>query len=345
MSESLPVLLAVVVAFALAMYVALDGFDLGVGILLLTAREEADRDRMVYSISPIWDANETWIVLAGVTLLGGFPVVYGTLLPAFYVPLVLMLLCMAFRGTAFEFRFQTATGRKFWDYAFSLGSLGASICQGLVAGGLLSGVKTEGGRFSGGTWDFLSPLSLLTAASLACGYALTGAAWLNHRTAGSLQRRARIVAASLIPCFMVLASLSAFAAARAEENIGARWGTALPAFGLVLGIAFLCAGLGCWLLLARGRERGAFYAAEALMLIAFAGLGATLWPYLVPYSVTIWQAASPAGSQLILLVGVCVVLPFVLTYSAFAYYVFRGKVEAVEPFGAEGSAGEVGAGD
>ncbi len=143
MSESLPVLLAVVVAFALAMYVALDGFDLGVGILLLTAREEADRDRMVYSISPVWDANETWIVLAGVTLLGGFPVVYGTLLPAFYVPLVLMLLCLAFRGTAFEFRFQTATGRKFWDYAFSLGSLGASICQGLVAGGLLSGVTLQ----------------------------------------------------------------------------------------------------------------------------------------------------------------------------------------------------------
>jgi cytochrome d ubiquinol oxidase subunit II len=335
MSETFPILWACVVAFALAMYITLDGFDLGVGALLLTARDVRDRDLMIHSVAPVWDANETWVVLAGVGLLGGFPLAYGVLLPAFYIPLVGMLLCLAFRGVAFEFRFQTVEHRHLWDYAFSFGSIGAALFQGLVVGGLLRGVSVEEGKFAGGTWDFLSPLSLLTSSGLVSGYALIGAAWLNYRTSGSLQARSRRFAILLIPCFVLLAISTALAAGMVEPRVGFKWTSEIPTVGVILGIAFVTTGILVWRLLVRGREHIALYAAEGLLLIAFAGLVATLWPYLIPYNVTILQAASPERSQLVLLVGVGIVVPFILIYSGYAYYVFRGKVKASEPFGLE----------
>jgi cytochrome d ubiquinol oxidase subunit II len=279
----------------------------------------------------MWDANETWLVLAGVGLLGGFPLAYGILLPAFYVPLIGMLLCLAFRGAAFEFRFQTVKSRHLWDYAFCLGSIGAAICQGLVVGGLLRGVAVDGDRFVGGAWDFLSPLSFLTTSALLCGYALIGAAWLNYRTSGSLHARSRRLAILINPCFVLLAILTAFSARMVEPNVRAKWTIDFPLTGLILGMAFIATGVVLWQLLARGREHRAFYWAGLLLLLAYTGLILTLWPYLIPYSVTIFQAASPERSQIVLLVGVCLVVPLILTYTGYAYYVFRGKMRASEP--------------
>ena len=322
---TLPIAWSCVIGFALAMYLICDGFDLGVGILLVTARGRSQRDEMIYSIQPVWDGNETWLVLVGAGLLGGFPIAYGTLLPAFYIPLILMLLCLALRGTAFEFREQTRSSTA-WDVVFSIGSAGAALCQGTIAGGLVQGINTLDNHFAGTSLDCITPFSAICGVTLLFGYAALGVAWLFFRTSGTLRDQMQCLGARLSLCFALLFFASGVFSSRYLwlSTSGAsishwRW---LPAiFGLLCSVVSAA-------LIRRGKEFSAFAASVLMMLAGLCTTIFTVWPFLVPYKITIKQASSVEHSQIVLLIGALVVIPVILCYTAFSYYVFRGKIQA-----------------
>ncbi len=324
-----PLLWSLVVTFALAMYVLLDGMDLGVGMLLCATPKERYRDVMVTSIAPVWDANETWLVLVGVGLLGGLPAAYGVLLPAFYFPVFGMLFSLAFRGTAFEFRFQTIRYRTLFDAAFCAGSWGAAICQGLAVGGLLQGVTARDGQFSGSPLEVFTPFSFLVAATLISGYLLTGAAWLNMRAieGSGLQKRSRAQARAAAAAFAVLFLIQIVASRSVDAIVAHFWrGTGIHGLMWTSVAAFVAAcGLAVYFA-SSGRRRAAFLASLAAMALATLGVVGVLWPFVIPYSATIWDAASPQKSQIVLLVAAFVMLPFILSYNAYAYWVFRGRI-------------------
>lgn len=325
MTLDVPLLWSCVVLLALTMYVLLDGFDLGVGMLLLSSRSEADRELMIRSIAPVWDGNETWLVLVGAGLLGGFPAAYGIALPAFYLPLILMLLCLAFRGTAFEFRFQS--GRPWlWDVAFSIGSWGAALCQGVIIGALLKGVRVRGMTFAGTTLDCLRPFGILTGIAVALAYSTLGSTWLIWRTSGSLnslsRRRARIAAISFVSA-VLLVVLSARWLAPELIAHASRW----SAFRVAVFIALLVAITAVlYRSLSQRSEWAPFACAVTAVMIVTLAFVYTVWPYLIPYQVDFRDAASAERSQIVLLCGALFILPFVLAYSAYSYFLFRGKV-------------------
>lgn len=331
MNFDLPLGWALMIGFAFTMYAILDGFDLGVGMLLLSVRREEDRDILIRSIAPVWDGNETWLVLVGAGLLGGFPAAYGIHLPAFYLPLIVMLLCLALRGTAFEFRFQVSSRRRWaWDLAFSVGSWGAALCQGIVIGACLQGVAVRDFTFTGSPLDAFSLLSLLTGLAVAGCYLTLGSTWLILRTQPHLaaQFRSRSVAAifflaaTLALLFVLLPRFAPQAVALAPLA------STIPFF------AYLALLVGTATLLLRSlrttAEAQPFALAIAFTLLVESGFVTTVWPYLIPYQLTLWQAASAERSQLVLFLGALIVLPFVIAYSAYSYFVFRGKV-APEP--------------
>jgi len=328
MTLDVPLAWALVVLFALTMYVILDGFDLGVGMLLLTARSEKDRELMVRSIAPVWDGNETWLVLVGVGLLGGFPAAYGIALPAFYLPLIVMLLCLAFRGTAFEFRFQSERP-WIWDVAFSVGSWGAALCQGLIVGALLTGIRVRDLTFAGSPLDCLRPFAVLTALLVAFTYATLGATWLIFRTTGALSTFCRVCARVAGAALALSALLGVLAAPwlAPELTAHAHWSPAGVALAAVIWIGVAAVML--WSL-SRPSDIAPFACAIILALFVVIAFVSTVWPYLIPYELSFRQAASVERSQLALLIGAFLILPFVLAYSAYAYFVFRGKV-APEP--------------
>jgi len=320
-----PLAWAFVILFALTMYVVLDGFDLGVGMLLLTARNEKDRELMILSIAPVWDGNETWLVLIGAGLLGGFPAAYGIALPAFYLPLIVMLLCLALRGTAFEFRFQSSRPRL-WDLSFSIGSWGAALCQGLIIGAILQGVRVRASTFAGSVFDCLRPFGILTGLTVAIAYAALGATWLVLRTTGPLNRlsrqRARIAGAT----FALAAILTVASARTLAPNLVAHsrhWNAVLLAVFVTL-LSAMAAGL--YRSLSRTLEWAPFAWVIASVMVVEHAFVYTVWPYLIPYEVTFRKAASAERSQLVLLLGALLILPCVLGYSAYSYFVFRGKV-------------------
>lgn len=327
MNLDLPLLWALIVGFALAMYIILDGFDLGVGILLLSAKNAVERDLMVKSIAPVWDGNETWLVMVGVGLLGGFPLAYGILLPAFYIPAFIMLMFLAFRGVSFEFRFHAGRGRRIWDYAFSIGSFGAAFCQGIVIGGLVQGIRVENGSFAGSALDFLSPFTLLTGLTLPLGYAYIGATWLAFRTEGPLGERSRHQAlahlAAFVLCVLGVVLWARSIQPRLGSGLGMETQTALPWANLAVFLIF--AGVAATTL-RRKMEAWMFYSAVLVFLATFGGLELALFPFAVPFEINIWQAASGERSQIVLLLAVTLLLPVVLIYSGYSYRVFRGKV-------------------
>jgi cytochrome bd ubiquinol oxidase subunit II len=330
MTLDLPLAWALVIGFALTMYVILDGFDLGVGMLLLTMDNESDRDIMVRSIAPVWDGNETWLVLVGAGLLGGFPSAYGIALPAFYLPLIVMLLSLALRGTAFEFRFQTRLRRWIWDAAFSAGSWGAALCQGLIVGALLTGVRVRDSSFAGSALDCLRPFGLLTALTVASAYMVLGATWLMIRTTGTLAdaSRARARAAGLGVILAVLAVVGS--APRLAPQVMAKaaiWNPVSVTL-FVAGVVGICTLLQHSL--GRASDRIPFAWAMILVLLVEVAFVSTVWPFIIPYELDFWHAASAERSQMMLLAGAVAILPFVLAYSAYSYFVFRGKV-APEP--------------
>ena len=323
----LPLIWAGALAFAVAMYVIADGFDLGIGILFNAAREENWRDRMMFSVAPIWDGNQTWLVLGGAGLFAVFHIAYAILMPALYVPLIAMLIALIFRGVAFEFRFKADSSKRIWDHAFHYGSLVATFSQGVVLGAFVQGFSNDGRAFTGRTFDFLTPFSVLTGASLVAGYGLLGATWCVMKTSGELELWARRMALRFLVGVIAAMAVVSLCVPFLGREIELRWFswpniaylapvpllTALAAFALYRGLQ-------------NGSRRTPFLLVVALFLLGYLGLAISLFPYAVPPNVTVWQAANTVHSQLFALIGFAVVMPLMLIYTGYAYWVFRGKV-------------------
>jgi cytochrome bd ubiquinol oxidase subunit II len=318
---------SVILLTGVFLYVLLDGFDLGVGILHGFARSAADGDVMMKSIAPVWDGNETWLVLGGVALLAAFPLAFAIIIPAVYFPILVMLLALAFRGVAFEFRFQDPAGRAFWDHAFHYGSLAATFAQGLVLGAFVQGFRVEGRQFAGGAFDFLTPFSVFVGLALVCGYGLLGAGWLILKTEGALQDwardRGRYCLIGVIFGLIVVCLWTPII----DASIAKRWFT-LPDVLFLWLIPLLTAALVVWewRALKSPTEAAAFIGAILLFLLSYLGLAISLWPMVVPFRFTLWEAASAPSTQAFLLVGTLFMLPVILMYSGWSYWVFRGKV-------------------
>ncbi len=319
---------AFIIAFAVFVYVVMDGFDLGLGILFPLFPAKADRDVITNTVAPVWDGNETWLVLGGGGLMAAFPLAYAVLLPAVYTPIIAMLVGLIFRGVAFEFRWRTRAQRNHWDLAFTCGSWLAALAQGMALGAILQGVHVEGRQYAGGWWDWLTPFSLLTGVSLVIGYALLGATWLILKTEGALRDKAYRISWYLL--FAMLLAIGAVSVATPLLTIkyAQRWFT-WPNVVLTAPVPIAVAAVTVLLLksLAERQDRRPFFLSLLLFLLSYAGLGISMYPYIVPQSITIWQAAAPANSQLFMLVGVAILIPLILAYTGWAYWVFRGKVK------------------
>jgi cytochrome d ubiquinol oxidase subunit II len=329
METTLPLIWAILIAGAVFLYVVMDGFDLGIGILFPAVRGKAERDLMVNTVAPVWDGNETWLVFGGVALFAVFPLAYATVLPALYMPLIVMLLALIFRGVAFEMRFRVDSegSRRAWNYAFSGGSYVATFCQGIALGALVQGIRAENRAYAGGWWDWLTPFSLFTGLALVVGYGLLGACWLIWKTEGSLQARfrhlARLLGLALVGCIGVVSLAMLFISEEFREH----W-LSFPAILLAAPVPLLVLSL-AWRLyraLERREERMPFACAIGLFLLSYVGLGISMWPHIVPPDITIWDAAAPPATQLFLLVGAAVLIPMILAYTGYAYWLFRGKV-------------------
>jgi cytochrome d ubiquinol oxidase subunit II len=325
----LPRLSGLFLVFALTMYVMLDGFDLGVGALLLAQRDQRVRNRMVDAIAPTWDGNETWLVMAALTLLAGFPRAYGILVPAFYIPVILMLLSLGLRGVSFEFRHNSATLRRRWDAVFAGGSLVAALAQGFIVGGLIQGVDTDLDSFGGSPLDTFSPFCLLTGVTVLTGYATLGVGWLRLKGEDATRAFARRYQRWLPLAFLGLTIITGAIAATLQPHLAVSWRDHRIAFAFGLLVFTGCALGIVWL---AGRDdaddRIGFGLALAMMLTGVAAIGLSFFPYVIPFRVTLWEAASPKATQAFLLAGALVTTPVVLIYSAYAYRVFRGRTPA-----------------
>jgi cytochrome d ubiquinol oxidase subunit II len=336
MTLDLPLIWAAIIAVAVLLYVSLDGFDLGIGILFPFARSPAERDVMMNTVAPVWDGNETWLVLGGGGLFAAFPFAYAALMPALYAPILLMLLALILRGVAFEFRLHgRAAGKQFWTIAFAAGSLIATLAQGLVLGGFIQGIRLVDGRFAGQPLDWLTPYSVLVALGLVAGYALLGAGWLIWRTEDELHDRARRWAwIALIAVAVLLAGVS-LATLLVHPRVAVRWGWDGVAFDLAKFLKLspipLLGGVGL-ATIALGLKRRAhlapFVGALVVFLSGYLGLAAGFFPYVAPYAMTYRQAASADNALGLMLVGVVILLPAILAYSVWVYWLFRGKVGA-----------------
>jgi cytochrome d ubiquinol oxidase subunit II len=323
----LPLIWAGLIALAVAMYVIMDGFDLGVGILFNAAESENWRDRMMLSVAPIWDGNETWLILGGVGLFAAFHLSYAIMMPALYVPLIAMLIALIFRGVAFEFRFKAEASKRIWDNAFCYGSLIATFFQGMVLGTFVQGFNVQGRQFAGGTFDFLTWFSLATGVSLVLGYGLLGATWCVMKTTGDLEIWARRIALRFLVGVLVSMVLVSVWTLFLGRGIQERW-FAWPNIVFVAPVPIVTSlvAYGIYRSLENGAHVWPFLLSIVLFLLGFLGLGISIFPYIVPPSITIWQAANTVSSQLFLLVGFAVVIPLTFLYTAYGYWVFRGKV-------------------
>ena len=322
---------ALIIGFGVIMYVVMDGFDLGVGILYPFAPDEEARDVMMNSVAPVWDGNETWLVLGGAGLLGAFPLVYSVFLPALYIGVFLMLAGLIFRGIAFEFRFKSRRNRHWWNRAFCWGSAVAAFAQGVVVGAYIQGFAVEDFVYVGGAMDWLTPFTVLTGLGLMTGYALLGATWVILKSEGHVQDWAyRMVPGLLLAVLVVFAIISLWTPF-VNPEVWARWFDRIQLIWIFPALAMACA---AWLWRStRQRQEGQpFVATLGLFIFTYLGLVASKWPVIVPPNYTIWDAASAPESQLFLLLGVLFVIPIVLTYTAWTYWVFRGKVKVGEGY-------------
>jgi cytochrome d ubiquinol oxidase subunit II len=329
----LPVIWAALIGVAVAMYVILDGFDLGIGILFPFTDSERERDQMMASIAPFWDGNETWLVLGGAGLLVAFPRAYAVIMPAFYLPVIVMLLALVFRGVAFEFRHVAITSKKYWNVAFAAGSTLAALCQGVILAGLIQGIKVENGAFAGGAFDWATPFAALCGLAVLAGYALLGATWLVMKTEGPVAQRARRQAKALVVAVIVFMAAVSLWTPLAFERIARRW-FAVPNILFLWPVPLVTAlvAFTCWRTLERGREVVPFLAAIGLFLLGYLGLVISVFPYLVPPSLTIWQTAAVPASQIFMLIGTLLLLPVIFGYVTFVYWIFRGKVREGESY-------------
>lgn len=329
----LPIVWAAILGVAVALYVILDGFDLGIGILFPFEPQESRRDMMMNSVAPFWDGNETWLILGGGGLFVAFPLAYGVIMPALYLPIILMLLGLVFRGVAFEFRWAAKPKHEPWDTAFAAGSIVAAFMQGVVLGGFLQGIDVQNNAFAGGALDWLAPFPLFTGLSLVAGYALLGSTWLILKTEGPLAEEARARAKWLLLIVLVMMAVISLWTPLAFERIADRWFTwpnilYLAPVPLVTAIAAAM----CWYGLHSKREAMPFLSAIALFLLGFLGLAISNVPYMVPPTLTFWDAAAVPESQIFMLIGVLIMLPLILGYTVFVYWTFRGKVREGEGY-------------
>jgi len=320
---------AFIIAFAVFAYIVMDGFDLGIGILFPTFKVGRERDTAMNSIAPVWDGNETWLVLGGGGLMAAFPLAYGVVMTALYPPIIAMVLGLVFRGVAFEARWRDPDHRRWWDIAFAGGSIVASFCQGVTLGAMLQGIAIENRGYAGGWLDWLTPFSLLTGAGVVCGYALLGATWLIWKTDGSIQERAFRLAKPAGIATLAVIGLVSLATLNLDYAYREKW-LGYPAVLLTAQVPLLTAiiAFAFYRSIRKRREARPFFLALALFLMSFIGLGISMYPYIVPDHLTIWEAAAPASSQWFMLVGAVVLIPIILSYTAFSYWVFRGKVTA-----------------
>jgi len=333
MEIDLALVWAGLIAFAVLAYVILDGFDLGVGILFPFLRDGHQREVAMNSIAPVWDGNETWLVLGGGGLFAVFPLAYATILPALYAPIIAMLLGLIFRGVSFEFRARADKSRFLWDIGFAGGSIVAAFTQGIALGALVQGIPVEGRAYAGGWWDWLTPFSVLTGVALVVGYALLGATWLIMKTEEELARYARRAAWYTGAGTFVLIGLVSLITPFLNPAYLERW-FAWPTMIFSLIVPALL--LACAWLLYRGlveeRDAQPFLASLGFFVLCYAGIIISFYPYMVPSSITLWQAAAPDASLAFLLVGALILLPIILAYTAYAYWVFRGKVDPEEGY-------------
>jgi cytochrome d ubiquinol oxidase subunit II len=329
----LPLIWAGIIGIAVALYVILDGFDLGVGILFPFARDEKERDQMIGTIAPFWDGNETWLVLGGGGLWVAFPRAYGAIMSALYLPVIVMLLALVFRGVAFEFRSVAETSKRYWNLAFAGGSSLAAICQGVILGGLIQGIDVKDGAFAGGAFDWATPFALMCGLGVLAGYGLLGATWLVMKTDGEVAARAKQHAKLLLLGVLGFMAIVSLWTPLAFERIAARWFVTpniyylwpVPALTAVTAFAL-------WRWLEAGREIPPFLAAIALFLFGYAGIVISVFPYLVPWSLTIWDTAAAPASQRFMLIGTLGLLPIIIGYFVFVFWIFRGKVRHGEGY-------------
>lgn len=327
MEQVVTLLLLAVVGFAIIMYVLLDGFDLGIGILFPFANEH-DRDIMMSSIIPVWDGNETWLVLGAATLYGAFPLVYSTLLPTLYLPLFLMLVALVFRGVAFEFRHYAHKSRAIWNIAFAAGSTIAAFCQGLVLGTFVQGYTDSTGVIDVSHYQPISAFTLMTGLAVVAGYALLGSTWLIRKTEGELQQRIYRHAKHLVSIVIFFSIVVTLWTPLIDPSIYAKWFTVPTLWYLApLPIIGAIAAVSLWYTVHHKRhDRAPFWLTIIIFLCAYVGFALSVWPYIIPHSTTVWQAAAPFKSQIFILVGIALVLPVIVAYTIYSYIVFRGKV-------------------
>ncbi len=330
MTTWLPVAWFAVIGFGVLMYVVLDGFVLGIGILAPMAEDEEQLDIMMNTAAPIWDGNETWLVLGGAGLMAAFPKAYAALLSALYLPVLLLVVALVFRGVAFEFRFKAHRSRRLWSVAFGLGSLLAAFAQGVILGALVQGLQVVDGRYVGGAFSWFSPFSMLTGAAVVFGYALLGSTWLILKTEGREQTFARTLTRPLVVAVIVFMGLVSAWLPFSDSRLMARWFSdgnfwwlsPVPLLTLAVATALWRSAMH------PKRDLPPFLLTLALFVLGFIGLVLGMWPYLLPPSMTLWQAAAPASSLSFSLVGLVILLPVILGYTAWSYRVFRGKVRA-----------------
>ncbi len=314
-----------IIGLGVFMYVLMDGFDLGVGILFPFAPDEEGRDVMMNSVAPVWDGNETWLILGGAGLLAAFPMVYAVFLPALYIGVFLLLAGLIFRGIAFEFRFKARSSRYLWNWSFFGGSLVATFAQGVVVGAYIQGFETEGFRYVGGALDWLTPFTVMTGLALVAGYSLLGATWLILKTEGPLQDWAYAVAQRLLVVVLLFFVIISIWTPLAEARVMERWMGNLQ-WLWVFPVLTLGASLWLWNSIQRRKEGVPFIATMTLFIAFYVGLLISMWPLAVPPDHTFWDAASAPDTQLFLLIGVLFLIPIILGYTAWTYWVFRGKV-------------------
>lgn len=325
----------VIIVFATLMYIVMDGFDLGIGILFPAVKNPESRDVMVNSVAPVWDGNETWLVLGGAALFGAFPLAYAVIVDALTIPLTLMLIGLIFRGVAFEFRFKaTPAHRPFWDKAFIGGSFLATFTQGMVVGAVINGFPVVGRSYAGGPFDWLTPFTLFCGLGLVVAYALLGATWLVMKSENPLEATMRRLARCLLLALLAVIAVISLWTPLAHPAIAERWFT-LPNLFWLLPVPLLVALLSLWqwrTLQHTDSHHLPFILTLGLIFLGFAGLGISIWPHIIPPSITLWQAAAPAQSQGFMLVGALLIIPIILVYTFWSYYVFRGKVQHGEGY-------------
>lgn len=329
----LPVIWALVIGTAVALYVVLDGFDLGLGILFPWFTDEQERDTMMTSVAPFWDGNETWLVMGGAGLLVAFPLAYSIIMPALYLPVIIMLLALIFRGVSFEFRHVAKPKHRKWDLAFAIGSTVAAFCQGLILGGLLQEIRVQDNRFAGGVFDWLTPFSILCGLALVAGYALLAATWLLLKTEGPVEQRARQLAPRLLVLLLAFIAVVSIWTPLQIDRIYQRW-FRYPDILLLSPVPLLTLllALGCWRGIRHQRRIQPFACAVGMFLLAYAGLIISNVPFLVPPSVTVWQAAADPSSQIFMLIGTAILLPLVLGYTVLVFWLFRARVKPGESY-------------